>query len=158
VIQTIAPVRRHVVVPAPADRAFEVFTAGMTRWWPPEHHIGSAPIEEIVIEPHEGGRWYTRHTDGSETSTGYVAAWDPPERLVVTWQINAQWRFDASLITTIEVRFREDGPDRTRVELEHRDLERFGEEAERMRQVFEAPDAWEATLAAYASAVEEPAE
>ena len=152
-IQTIAPVRRHVVVPAPADRAFEVFTAGMTRWWPPAHHIGSAPIEEIVIEPHEGGRWYTRHTDGSETSTGYVAAWEPPGRLVLTWQISADWRFDASLITTVEVRFTEDEPGRTRVELEHRDLERFGEDAERMRQTFEAPGAWDRTLADYAAAI-----
>jgi uncharacterized protein YndB with AHSA1/START domain len=153
VIQTIAPVRRQVVVPAPREKAFDVFTAGMTQWWPKEHHIGSAPIEEIVIEPHEGGRWYTRHTDGSETSTGYVATWDPPSRVVLTWQISADWRFDASLITTIEVRFTEEGPERTRVELEHRDLERFGEDAERMRQTFEEPGAWERTLADYAAAV-----
>jgi uncharacterized protein YndB with AHSA1/START domain len=152
-IQTIAPVRRHVVVPASADRAFEVFTAGMTRWWPPEHHIGSAPIEEVVIEPREGGRWYTRHTDGSETHTGHVSAWEPPSRLVVTWQISPDWEYDPSLITTVEVRFTEEEPGRTRVELEHRDLERFGQEAERMRQTFEAPGAWDSTLAAFAEAV-----
>jgi hypothetical protein len=151
-IQAIAPVRRHVVVPAPADRAFEVFTAGMTRWWPPEHHIGSAPIEEVVIEPHEGGRWYTRHTDGSETSTGHVTAWHPPSRVVLTWQISPEWQYDASLITTIEVRFTEEEPGRTRVELEHRDLDHFGREAERMRETFEAPGAWDATLAAFAGA------
>jgi Activator of Hsp90 ATPase homolog 1-like protein len=153
VIQTIAPVRRHVVVPAPADRAFEVFTAGMTRWWPPEHHIGSAPIEEIVIEPREGGRWYTRHTDGSETSTGHVTVWEPPSRVVVTWQISPEWEYDASLVTTVEVRFTEEEPGRTRVELEHRDLERFGREAERMRQTFEGPGAWDGTLAAFAEAL-----
>jgi Activator of Hsp90 ATPase homolog 1-like protein len=153
VIETIAPVRREVVVPAGRARAFEVFTAGMTGWWPKDHHIGSAPIEEVVIEPREGGRWYTRHTDGSETSTGYVAAWEPPSRVVVTWQITADWQFDASLITTVEVRFTEDGPERTRVELEHRDLERFGHEAERMRQMFDSPGAWDSTLAAYAGAL-----
>lgn len=151
-IQTIAPIRRHIDVPASRERAFSVFTDGMTRWWPSHHHIGSAPIEEIVVEPHEGGRWYTRHTDGSETSTGYVAAWEPPERLVLTWQISADWRFDPSLVTTVEVRFLDEGPERTRVELEHRDLERFGQEAERMRQVFDEPGAWEGTLTAYAGA------
>jgi uncharacterized protein YndB with AHSA1/START domain len=151
-IETIAPIRRHTVVPAPRERAFEVFTDGMTSWWPSAHHIGSAPIEEIVIEPHDGGRWYTRHTDGSETSTGYVVAWEPPDRVVLTWQISADWRFDASLITTIEIRFVDEGADNTRVELEHRDLERFGHEAERMRQVFDQPDAWTATLTAYAAA------
>jgi uncharacterized protein YndB with AHSA1/START domain len=152
VIQAIAPVQRQVVVPAAPDRAFDVFTAGMTRWWPKEHHIGSAPIDEIVIEPREGGRWFTRHQDGSETSTGYVAAWDPPSRVVLTWQISADWEFDASLITTVEVRFTQDGPDRTLVELEHRDLERFGAESERMREMFDGPSAWAATLAAYAEA------
>jgi hypothetical protein len=72
---------------------------------------------------------------------------------VVTWQISADWRYDASLITTIEVRFTEEEPGRTRVELEHRDLERFGQDAERMRQTFEAPGAWDGTLAAFAEAV-----
>jgi Activator of Hsp90 ATPase homolog 1-like protein len=153
VIQTIAPVRRHIVVPAPADRAFEVFTAGMTRWWPKDHHIGDAPIEEVVIEPRDGGRWYTRHTDGSETSTGHVAAWEPPTRVVLTWQISAEWQYDPSLITTVEVRFIEEEPGHTRVELEHRDLERFGQDAERMRQTFDAPGAWDGTLAAFAGAV-----
>jgi uncharacterized protein YndB with AHSA1/START domain len=88
-IQTIESIRREIVVPAPADPAFEVFTARMTDWWPSEHHIGSAPIAEIVVEPREGGRWYTRYEDGSETSTGYVTAWQPPERLALTWQIGA---------------------------------------------------------------------
>jgi activator of Hsp90 ATPase-like protein len=85
---TIAPIRRQIIVPAAAARAFEVFTSEMTRWWPSAHHIGRAPIEEIVIEPREGGRWYTRHADGSETSTGYVAAWDPPHAVRLTWQIS----------------------------------------------------------------------
>ena len=109
-IQAIESIRRSVVVPVPRERAFEVFTSGMTGWWPSDHHIGSAPIEQIVIEPREGGRWYTRHTDGSETSTGYVAAWEPPERVVVTWQISAEWKYDPSLVTTVEVRFVAEAP------------------------------------------------
>jgi hypothetical protein len=152
-IETIEAVRRHVVVGADQRRAFEVFTAEMTTWWPPEHHIGSAPIEEIVIEPREGGRWYTRHEDGTETSTGYVSCWEPYGRLVLVWQVGADWKFDPKLLTTVELRFLAEAPDRTRVELEHRDLEAFGPEAERMRQLFEQPGAWQATLAAYAARV-----
>jgi len=152
VIQAVESVRREVVVPVSADRAFEVFTAGMTSWWPPEHHIGSAPIEQIVIEPHEGGRWYTRHTDGSETSTGHVLAWEPGERLAITWQIGADWKYHVDLVTTVELRFVAEAPDRTRVLLEHRDLEAYGPQAERMRETFEQPGAWEATMAAFAGA------
>jgi uncharacterized protein YndB with AHSA1/START domain len=152
VIQAVESVRREVVVPVSAERAFEVFTADMTSWWPPEHHIGSAPIQEIVIEPHEGGRWYTRHTDGSETSTGHVLAWEPGERLAITWQIGADWKYHVDLVTTVELRFVAEAPDRTRVVLEHRDLDAYGTEAERMRETFEQPGAWEATMAAFAGA------
>jgi uncharacterized protein YndB with AHSA1/START domain len=151
-ISTIESIRREIVVPVSAERAFEVFTAGMTGWWPSDHHIGDAPIAEVVIEPREGGRWYTRHEDGSETSTGYVDTWDPPQRLVLTWQIGADWKYDPSLITTVELRFVAEGPGRTRVALEHRDLDRYGPEAERMRETFEQPGAWDGTLAAFAGA------
>lgn len=150
-IETIEAIRRHVTVPAGQRRAFEVFTAEMTSWWPPEHHIGSAPIQEVIIEPREGGRWYTRHQDGSETSTGYVATWDPYSRLVLTWQIGADWKYDPKMRTTVELRFLADAPDRTRVELEHRDLEAFGPDAERMYQLFQQPGAWQTTLDAYAA-------
>jgi uncharacterized protein YndB with AHSA1/START domain len=152
VIQAVESVRREIVVPVSAERAFTIFTADMTSWWPPEHHIGSAPIEEIVIEPREGGRWYTRHTDGTETSTGHVVAWEPGERLVITWQIGADWKYHVDLVTTIELRFVAEAPDRTRVLLEHRDLEAYGAEAERMRETFEQPGAWQATMAAFAGA------
>jgi uncharacterized protein YndB with AHSA1/START domain len=151
-IQATEAIRREIVVPVSSEEAFRVFTAGMTDWWPSDHHIGSAPIEEIVIEPHEGGRWYTRHEDGSESSTGQVLAWKPPERLIITWQIGADWRYHADLVTSVEITFVPDGPDRTRVRLEHRDLERFGPDAPRMREMFEGPGAWNATLAAYAAA------
>jgi uncharacterized protein YndB with AHSA1/START domain len=151
-VGTVESIRRQVVVSASQQTAFDVFTAGMTGWWPAEHHIGSAPIEEIVIEPETGGRWYTRHTDGSESYTGVVTAWEPPARLAVTWQIGADWKYHADLVTTVELRFVEESPGRTRVELEHRDLEAFGPEAERMRQVFDAPGAWNRTLDDYARA------
>jgi hypothetical protein len=154
VIQAVESIRRQIVVPASRERAFEVFTSRMTTWWPSHHHIGSAPIQEIVVEPREGGRWYTRHEDGTETSTGYVAGWDPPERLALAWQITADWRYDPSLVTTVEVRFVEESPGRTRVELEHRDLDRYGPEADRMRMTFEDPGAWTGTLEAFAAGIE----
>ena len=152
--QQVESIRKQVTVRASQRRAFEVFTDGMTSWWPKEHHIGSAPIDEIVIEPREGGRWYTRHTDGSETSTGFVQAWEPYDRVVLTWSINAEWKYDPGLVTPVELRFISEAPDRTRVELEHRDLDRFGADAEKMRQVFESPGAWTATLAAFAAEAE----
>jgi uncharacterized protein YndB with AHSA1/START domain len=148
----VESVRRQVVVAASQETAFDVFTAGMTSWWPAEHHIGSAPIEEIVIEPEPGGRWYTRHTDGSETYTGVVTAWEPPARLAATWQIGADWKYHADLVTTVELRFVAEAPDRTRVELEHRDLEAYGEAAAQMHETFGSPDAWGRTLEEFAKA------
>jgi uncharacterized protein YndB with AHSA1/START domain len=148
---TVAPIRREIVVDIAQARAFEVFTAEMTAWWPPEHHIGSAPIREIVVEPRSGGRWFTRHQDGTETSTGSVTAWEPPDRVVVTWQIGADWRFHDDLVTTVEVQFVPEGPDRTRVVLEHRDLDAFGSHAAAMRTTFEEPGAWTRTLEVYAA-------
>jgi hypothetical protein len=160
--QTVEPITREVVVDCDPQRAFDLFTADMTSWWPAEHHIGSAPIEEVVIEPHPGGRWFTRHQDGTETNTGFVVRYDRPSqdqqgqnqqgRFSVTWQIGADWSYHPDLVTTVDVRFTEEAPGRTRVALEHRDLGAFGEHAEQMKNVFEAPDAWTRTLALYADA------
>jgi uncharacterized protein YndB with AHSA1/START domain len=148
--ETIEPIRREIVVDVGPDRAFELFTAEMTAWWPSAHHIGAAPIARVIVEPRAGGRWYTRHQDGSETSTGFVTAWEPPSRLVVTWQIGADWQYHEDLVTSVEIRFEPAGPGRTRVLLEHRDLEAFGADATAMRKTFDAPDAWTTTLEAYA--------
>ena len=150
-IETVEAIRREVVVDVRPGRAFELFTAEMTSWWPSAHHIGSAPIAEIIVEPRTGGRWYTRHQDGTETFTGAVLAWEPPSRVVVTWQIGADWKYHDDLVTTVDVRFEPVGEGRTRVLLEHRDLENFGADASRMRETFEAPDAWTATMEAYAA-------
>jgi hypothetical protein len=84
---------------------------------------------------------------------GRVLAWDPPGRLLLAWQIDADWRYDPDLESEVEVLFRELGPKRTRVELEHRKLEAFGDKAEVMRELFETPKAWESVLAAYVSAL-----
>jgi hypothetical protein len=156
-IETVESIRRDIVVNIGRERAFEIFTAEMTSWWPSRHHIGSAPIERIVIEPRTGGRWFTLHQDGSRTDTGVVLAWDPPGRFVVTWQIGSDWKYHDDLVTTVDVRFDEEGPRRTRLRLEHRDLDAFGADAAAMRETFEQPGAWAATLEAYAARAGEAA-
>lgn len=125
---TIAPVRKTVVVQATRHRAFEVFTAGIDRWWPKTHGIGNAPTKESIIEPHVGGRWYSICEDGSEVTVGHVLVWQPGERFVVSWEISAKWKPDARIAfaSEVDVRFLEDGEGRTRVELEHRNFERMG--------------------------------
>jgi uncharacterized protein YndB with AHSA1/START domain len=149
VITDQGTIRHQIVVDLTPTQAWDRFTAHMTDWWPSAHHIGSAPIEEIVIEPLQGGRWYTRHTDGTETSTGVVREWQPPEVLVLTWQITADWKFDPDFVTTVSVRLTAQGDDRTLLELEHAGFEAYGPEADAMRTMFDSPGAWVATLAAY---------
>ena len=120
-------VRRRIVVNAPIERAFKVFTEGYHTWNPPEHHIGEVELDHTIMEEREGGRWYEDGVDGSECDWGRVLAWEPPHRLVVTWQINGQWQYDPdpAHASEIEVRFSPDGPERTTVTLEHRHLDRL---------------------------------
>ena len=150
--QTIrpAPVRKSVRVNAPPQRAFEVFTAGIGRWWPKSHHICKSDLDTHVIEPRAGGRWYERGVDGVECDVGKVLVWDPPSRLVLAWQLTPGWTYDPELITEVEVQFIADGVNATRVELEHRNLERMGERAEAMRQQIDSPNGWGALLQLFA--------
>ena len=137
-----APVRKSIRVSAPRERAFEVFTAGIGRWWPKTHHIGAADLDKIVIEPRQGGRWYERGVDGSECEVGKVLVWDPPVRLVLVWQLTPEFKYDPNLITEVEVRFITEDGGATRVELEHRNLERMGERANAMREKIDGPGGW----------------
>jgi uncharacterized protein YndB with AHSA1/START domain len=152
--QTVVPtpVRKSVRVDAPPQRAFEVFTAGIGRWWPKTHHIGASDLDKQVIEPRSGGRWFERGVDGAECEIGRVLVWDPPSRLVLSWQLTPDWKFDADLITEVEVRFLPDGADATRVELEHRNLERFGSRADAFRQQINSPEGWGGLLQLFAQA------
>lgn len=148
----IAPVRKTVTVEATPQHAFAVFTAGIDRWWPKTHGIGAAPLRESIIEPFVGGRWYTRHEDGSEVVVGHVRAWEPGRRFVVSWEISADWRPEprAAFASEVEVIFASEGDNRTRVELEHRDFERMGPEpGEKMRDAVDG--GWPAMLALYAA-------
>ena len=144
-------VRKTVTVPAPVDKTFKVFTEGIERWWTPGHHIGEAELKEIVLEGRAGGCWYEIGIDGIECNWGHVLVWEPPGRIVLAWQISSNWQFDPDLVTEVEVRFVAAGPHSTRVELEHRNLDRFGPEAEGMREQFNAPGGWQGLLEAFAA-------
>jgi glutathione S-transferase len=132
----IAPVRKEVVVETDAAQAFDVFTTGIDRWWPRDRCIGGPSILRSVIEPFVGGRWYTVCTDGSEVTIGHVRVWEPGARLIVGWEISAQWTPTShlELASEVEVRFIAETATRTRVALEHRDFERMGAlDGEKMR-------------------------
>jgi uncharacterized protein YndB with AHSA1/START domain len=144
-------VRQSLVVEAPREQAFAVFTERMTSWWPLEtHSIGTKPVTAAVVEPRAGGRWFERSADGSECDWGRVLVWEPPERVVLSWQLTADWRSDPDLHTEVEVRFHAEDERRTRVELEHRGLEAFGGRAEEMRGVFDSDGGWRGLLAQFA--------
>jgi uncharacterized protein YndB with AHSA1/START domain len=125
----IAPVRKSVRVKAPITHAFDVFTAGLTRWWPQGCGVGRRPIAKVMMEPKLGGRWLEIAEDGSETVVATIIAWDRPHRLVLLWQVNAQWKPDATMKSEVEVRFREDGDGATHVDLLHHKFETMGEQA-----------------------------
>lgn len=145
-------VRHTITVPASQEKAFAIFTERQDLWWPRSHKIGPAALERPVLEPREGGRWYERDVDGSECDWGKVLVWEPPSRLVLAWQITAEWAYDHDLLTEVEVRFVPEGSDRTRVELEHRGLEAYGERLGEMRDTFGSPQGWPGILERFAAA------
>jgi uncharacterized protein YndB with AHSA1/START domain len=141
---TDTSVRTSITVEAPIERAFSLFTEGIGTWWPPEHHLLEAEIAEMVFEPHVGGHVIDRGADGSECRWARVLAYDPPTRVVFSWDINPQWQIegDPERTSEVEVRFSADGPDRTYVELEHRNIDRHGEGWEGMRDAVGSPNGW----------------
>ncbi len=144
-------VRKVVSVQAPQAVAWRVFTEKMGAWWPLAYYkIGKANAVDAVIEPRVGGLWYERGDDGSTCQWGSVLAWEPPSRLVLTWDINADFQYDPTLSTEIEIRFNAEGSDRTRVELEHRHLDRYGARRDEMRRIYDTEGDWGKLLAAFA--------
>ena len=147
----LPPVRRSITVPAPPERAFAVFTGGMNAWWPAE--FTPFPREAIVIEPKPGGRWYETGAAGREGQSGKVLAWEAPRRVLFAWQIDGQWKYDPNLVTELEVRFTGDGNGGTRVDLEHRDLDRIGELTEAAHAMIDSDEGWTGLLRRYATEV-----
>ena len=152
----IPPITGTATVAVPIDEAFRVFTGSINSWWPHQFHIGQADVDEVVLEPHENGRWYERGVDGSECDWGRVLVWEPPNRLVFTWQINGSWQFDddPTHASEIEVTFTADGPDRTVVALEHRHLDRLVDGQALRNGIAEGGGGWSGMLELFAKEAE----
>jgi uncharacterized protein YndB with AHSA1/START domain len=145
-------VTTSVVVAAPVERAFSVFTEDFGRFKPPDHNILGVEIAETVFEPRVGGHLYDRGIDGSECRWARVLAYEPPNRVVISWDISPQWQIETDLEKTseVEVRFIPEAPDRTRVELEHRNLDRHGEGWQATRDAVESEGGWPLYLQRFA--------
>ena len=152
---TTIAVNRTLTVAAPPERAFAVFTEGIGTWWPLQpYSIGTEPAVDAVVEPREGGRWFERSASGTECDWGHVLVWDPPNRVVLTWEISCDWQPDANARSEVDVRFTSDGDGRTRVDLEHRGLETYAERAEEMRSIFGSDNGWGGLLKHFVAAAE----
>lgn len=145
-------VQKALNVNLPIERVFAVFTENMAAWWPATHHIAKQPFAEITVEPRAGGRWFERAADGSECEWGRVLAWEPPHRVVFSWHLQADWKFDPDpeRASEVEIRFFAEGADKTRLELEHRKLERHGTGWEQVRASVDSPGGWSAILENFA--------
>jgi uncharacterized protein YndB with AHSA1/START domain len=144
-------VRKSVEINAPQEHVFAVFTQQHGTWWPlVSHHIGAQAAQTAIIEPKKGGRWFERASDGTECDWGRVLVWEPPHRIVLTWDIGANWKYDPTLGTEVEVRFISKGPNTTVVELEHRHLENYGEMAAQMVGIFSSDRGWSGILQKFA--------
>jgi len=148
----VASVKQSVVVEAPIERAFKVFTEEFGSFKPPEHNLLAVPIVETVFEPRIGGHIYDRGTDGSECRWARVLAYEPPDRLLLSWDISPRWQIetDPSRTSEWEVRFIAETTNRTRVELEHRNLERHGQGWESERDGVAGDQGWPLYLKRFA--------
>ena len=158
--ESAAPVRKSVTVRATPARAFAIFTDDMDSWWPRSHHVGKTPLKANLIESRPGGRCYSQHEDGTECDWGTVLVWEPPQRIVLAWQVSATWQSEPDLAkaSEVEVTFTALDGGLTRVDLEHRHLERVGPTAAAYRAALDSPTAWEGLLAAFAARASERAD
>ena len=137
-------VRRTIVVDAPADKAFTFFTRDIGKWWNPDHHNLGEPVAEMVFEERVGGHIIDRGESGAEQSWATVLAFDPPRHVAFSWSIDLQWQIEPDLAKSSEVHvtFTPEADGRTRVELEHRHLDRHGDGWESMRDAVGSPGGW----------------
>lgn len=153
---TATTVRRSVTVQAPVERAFEVFTTGMSTWWPRDsHHILEGAADEVVMEPRGGGRWFERDAGGAECDWGFVTEWEPPSRVLLAWHLTPEWAFDPdpAKATEVEVTFTPvDGG--TLVELEHRGFEKHGAPGAAMRDAVSGPGGWRELMEMFVRALQ----
>jgi hypothetical protein len=154
--ETIAPVKRSVVVKTNAERAFNIFTEGFDSWWPRSHHIGKSPMKKAIVEGRVGGRCYTEQEDGTECPWGQILVWEPPRRFVMAWQITHEWGYqpDVAKSSEVEVRFTPLDDGTTRVDLEHRNFERMGPGGSTMAVGVGGEGGWGTLLTEFAARVE----
>ncbi len=145
-------VHHQIVVNVPIERAFSVFTKDFGQFKPPDHNLLSVDIAETVFELRVGGHVYDKGIDGSESHFARVLVYEPPNRVVISWDINAQWSIETDHAKTseVEVRFIAEAPDRTRVELEHRNLERHGDGWDSIRDGVDGENGWPLYLRRFA--------
>jgi uncharacterized protein YndB with AHSA1/START domain len=145
-------IRHEIVVEAPIERAFSVFTTGFGSFKPPEHNILGVDIAETIFEAREGGHVYDRGVDGSECRWARVLAYEPPNRVVISWDISPQWQIETDIEKTseVDVRFIAETPNRTRVELEHRNLDRHGNGWDAVRDGVDGESGWPLYLRRFA--------
>jgi uncharacterized protein YndB with AHSA1/START domain len=145
-------IRHEIVVEAPIERAFSVFTTGFGSFKPPEHNILGVDIAETIFEAREGGHVYDRGVDGSECRWARVLAYEPPHRVVISWDISPQWQIETDIEKTseVDVRFIAETPNRTRVELEHRNLDRHGNGWDAVRDGVDGESGWPLYLRRFA--------
>jgi uncharacterized protein YndB with AHSA1/START domain len=148
-------VRQTIVVDAPIDRAFSVFTEGIGTWFPREYNLMDTEIVERVFEPRVGGQVYDRGADGSECHWARVLAYEPPDQVIISWDISPQWQIetDPAKTSEVEVRFTAEGPERTRLELEHRHIDRHGEGWEQVRESVGGDGGWPGCLRSFAERI-----
>jgi uncharacterized protein YndB with AHSA1/START domain len=147
-------ITKQITVAAPIDVAWKVFTYDMGRWWPLDtHKIGAVRAVDAIVEPRAGGRWYERGEDGSACDWGRVLAWEPPNRLVMSWEITPEWKHDPTLVTEVEINFAPTASG-TQVILVHRHLDRYGARAAEMIGIFASPGGWDGLLSAYAKSTQ----
>ena len=150
-------IRKTIHLNVPVKTAFRVLTEKMGSWWPASHHIGKTPFTEVIVEPRMGGRWMERDGNGVECDWGHVLVWEPPKRVVVSWQLQTDWKYSEDMARASEVSFEfiAEGPEATRMEFEHRHIERHGEGWENMRKGVDSPGGWTAVLGQFVEAVRE---
>ena len=146
-------VRHEVVVEASVERAFSVFTNDFGAFKPREHNMLAVDIAETIFEPHAGGHLYDRGVDGSECRWARVLAYEPPDRVVISWDITPHWQIetDPDKTSEVEVQFIAETPERTRVVLEHRNLDRHLEGWEAVREGVDSDGGWPLYLQRYAA-------
>jgi uncharacterized protein YndB with AHSA1/START domain len=153
-----AAVRHQVVVDVPITQAFRVFTERFGDFKPPEHNLLAAPLAETVFEPRVGGHIYDRAVDGSECRWARILAYEPPHRVVFSWDISPQWRLetDPEQTSEVEVRFIAESENRTRLELEHRHIDRHGSGWQGILAGVDGDEGWPLYLARYAALFDAP--